>query len=66
MGVFSGLRGRQDLFPLDGRRSAEHQQTLLLVQNQLPDGFVLDFLPGLVIICVFEILLCHCVLLMGV
>lgn len=66
MGVFSGLRGRQDLFPLDCRRSAEHQQTLLLVQNQLPDGFVLDFLPDLVIICVFEILLCHCVLLMGV
>lgn len=44
----------------------EHLQTLLLVQNQLPGGFVLDFLSDQMIIRVIEILLCHCLLLMGV
>ena len=46
MGIFSGLRGWQGLFHLDCRRSVEHLQTLLLAQNQLPGGFVLDFLSG--------------------
>lgn len=46
MGIFSGLRGRQGLFPLGCRIPVEHPQTLLLVQNQLRGGFVLDFLSG--------------------